>query len=64
MHIAVIKLYIYIKPNVCVCLVFQLRHILFSVIKINIHVAILIQCTKYALIFIYIYIYKPTCVYV
>ena len=33
----------------CVCLVFQLRYILFPVIKIIIHVAILIHCTKHAL---------------
>ena len=49
MRITIIKLYIYIKPNVCVCLVFQLRHILLSVIKIIIYVAILIQCTKHTL---------------
>ena len=48
----------------CVCLVFQLRHILFLAIKINIHVAIFIQYTKHALMYIYIYIKKPTCVYV
>ena len=41
----------------CVCLVFQLRHILFPAIKINIHVAIFIQYTKHALVYIYIYIY-------
>ena len=41
----------------CVCLVFQLRHILFLAIKINIHVAIFIQYTKHALMYIYIYIY-------
>ena len=33
----------------CVCLVFQLQYILFIVIKIIIHVAILIHCTKHAL---------------
>ena len=44
----------------CVCLVFQLRHILFLAIKINIHVAIFIQYTKHALMYIYIYIYIKT----